>query len=90
MTSSAAGSLRSNARERTTLATICFINQKGGCGKSSTCFHLAGEFASLGLSVLLVDADPQGSLSQGYLGSLRVENLDAPATTAVALRRETS
>ena len=25
--------------------TICFINQKGGCGKSSTCFHLAGVLA---------------------------------------------
>jgi chromosome partitioning protein len=49
--------------------TLCFINQKGGCGKSSTCFHLAGCLAELGFEVLLVDADPQGSLSQAFFGS---------------------
>ena len=68
------------------MTTICFINQKGGCGKSSTCFHLAGEFARQGLHVLLVDADPQGSLSQGFWGSLRVENLDGCVTTAAMFR----
>lgn len=62
--------------------TLCLINQKGGCGKSSTCFHLAGAFAALGYSVLLVDADPQGSLSQGFLGSDTVENLPASETLA--------
>ena len=62
--------------------TICLINQKGGCGKSSTCFHLAGAFAAAGLRVLLVDADPQGSLSQGFLGSSTVELLPAERTLA--------
>ncbi len=62
--------------------TICFINQKGGCGKSSTCFHLAGQFARTGMNVLLVDADPQGSLSQGFFGSAAVENLPASETLA--------
>lgn len=62
--------------------TICLINQKGGCGKSSTCFHLAGAFALQGHRVLLVDADPQGSLSQGFLGSAIAENLPASATLA--------
>ena len=62
--------------------TLCLINQKGGCGKSSTCFHLAGAYAALGYSVLLVDADPQGSLSQGFLGSDFVEQLPAHETLA--------
>ncbi|TWU34896.1 ParA family protein [Novipirellula artificiosorum] len=62
--------------------TICLINQKGGCGKSSTCFHLAGSLAVTGLSVLLVDADPQGSLSQGFFGSEVVEQLPLCQTLA--------
>jgi len=61
---------------------LCLINQKGGCGKSSTCFHLAGAFTASGYSVLLIDADPQGSLSQGFLGSDLVENLPATETLA--------
>ena len=36
---------------------IVFLNQKGGCGKSSCCFHLGGFLSSLGLKTLLVDAD---------------------------------
>lgn len=64
------------------MTTICFLNQKGGCGKSSTCFHLAGSFAAAGCRVLLIDADPQGSLSQGFFGSAAVENLPLHETTA--------
>ena len=66
---------------------ICLINQKGGCGKSSSCFHLAGHFAQTGWRVLLVDTDPQGSLSQGLLGSEFVESLE-PQETLAALFRE--
>jgi len=62
--------------------TICLINQKGGCGKSSTCFHLAGAYANDGRRVLLVDADPQGSLSQGFFGSGLVECLERQETLA--------
>src|ERR1022692_4430218 len=62
--------------------TICFINQKGGCGKSSSCFHLAGHFANIGMRVLVIDADPQGSLSQGFFGSATIENLPATETLA--------
>lgn len=64
--------------------TLCLINQKGGCGKSSTCFHLAGAYAASGRSVLLIDADPQGSLSRGFFGAERVEGLQ-PAETLAAL-----
>ena len=63
--------------------TFCLINQKGGCGKSSTCFHLAGAFSKLGMSVLLLDMDPQGSLSQGFLGSEVVESLTSRETMAM-------
>ncbi|QEG01481.1 MinD/ParA/CobQ/CobA-like protein [Stieleria maiorica] len=68
--------------------TLCMINQKGGCGKSSTCFHLAGAFAASGCSVLLIDADPQGSLSQGFFGSEVIENLPAGRTLAALFDEE--
>ena len=68
--------------------TFCLINQKGGCGKSSTCFHLAGAFADLGLEVLLVDMDPQGSLSQGFLGSETVEALAIHQTIAALFEED--
>ena len=68
--------------------TICFINQKGGCGKSSSCFHLAGHFATRGLRVLVIDADPQGSLSQGFFGSAAVESLSPRETLAAVFAEE--
>ena len=49
----------------------------------STCFHLAGAFAELGLEVLLLDMDPQGSLSQGFFGSEVVESLRRKQTMAM-------
>src|ERR1700756_525706 len=67
---------------------ICFINQKGGCGISSCCFHLGGEFAAAGQRVLLVDADPQGSLSQGFLGPALIELLSVQETLAACFADE--
>src|SRR5437763_12967726 len=74
--------LPSAARVPMQTTTICFINQTGGCGKSSSCFHLAGHFAIRGMRVLVIDADPQGSLSQGFFGSAIIENLPARGTLA--------
>ena len=48
------------------MPTILILNQKGGVGKTSTCHHLAGTFAQDGRRVLLVDTDPQASLTQGF------------------------
>ncbi|WP_422931884.1 ParA family protein [Singulisphaera sp. PoT] len=50
------------------MRTIAFLNKKGGVGKTSTCHHLSGTLARKGLRILLVDADPQASLTQGLLG----------------------
>lgn len=62
--------------------TVCFINQKGGCGKSSSTYHLGGALAVKGMNTLLVDCDPQGSLSQAFFGSAAVETLSARETLA--------
>ena len=40
---------------------IALLNQKGGVGKTTLATHIAGELASQGQSVILLDADPQGS-----------------------------
>lgn len=43
------------------MAIIAFAGQKGGSGKSTAAIAFAAECIERGLSVLLVDADPQGT-----------------------------
>ena len=47
---------------------IAIANQKGGTGKTSTTVHLGAALVRAGLHVLLVDLDPQASLTEYFLG----------------------
>lgn len=49
-------------------AVVSLLNQKGGVGKTSSCHHLSGALSAGGKRVLLVDNDPQASLTQGFFG----------------------
>jgi chromosome partitioning protein len=67
------------------MTTIAAVNLKGGVGKTSLVLHLAGALAQLGRRVLAVDADPQASLTAGFLGIEEARALGPAMTVAAVL-----
>ncbi len=55
-----------------TTKTICFANNKGGSGKSTTCSNIGYALAQQGKRVLMVDGDMQLNLSLSFLSEERV------------------
>lgn len=64
---------------------ISVSNQKGGVGKSVSCVNLGIGLAKQGYKVLLIDADPQGSLtiSLGFPEPDKMENTLANLMTCI-------
>lgn len=60
------------------MKTLALVNQKGGCGKTTTAVNLAGALAARGERVLLVDLDPQAHATMAL--SVAVE----PGETSIA------
>jgi len=49
-------------------AIIVFSNQKGGVGKTTLTLNIGYELSKMGHKVILIDLDPQASLSKNLLG----------------------
>ena len=71
------------------MKTIVFMNQKGGVGKTTTCFHFAAYLKKLGKRVLCVDLDAQGSLSFCMGATTEGENTVFEFLTGAATFEET-
>lgn len=54
--------------------TICFANNKGGSGKSTTCCNIGFELSKMGYRVLLIDGDMQMNLSLSIFSEDEVLN----------------
>lgn len=69
------------------MQVIAFVNQKGGVAKTTSCLNIGAALAIEGKSVLLVDLDPQGSLTK----CVGIRDLDQQdATTYEVLKGEAS
>ncbi len=61
---------------------ICFANQKGGVGKTSTCVNLCAAIREKKRRILLIDADPQGNATTG----MGVDKHSAPSLYDAVIR----
>lgn len=70
------------------MRTIAIINQKGGCGKTTTAINLAAAMAERNLRTLLIDLDPQSHCAAGLAAPETKFDLDvSDALLAGAERR---
>ena len=71
--------------------TICFTNNKGGSGKSTTCSNVGAAMAQAGKKVLLVDGDMQLNLSLSFFSEdevLRMAESDKNLYHAVLRQKD--
>lgn len=62
---------------------VAFINGKGGCGKTTSIFHVAGVLSKMGEKVLVIDFDKQRNTTT----TLLMNNENQPTKTALDFLR---
>lgn len=62
---------------------VAFVNGKGGCGKSTSIFHVSGVLSKMGEKVLVIDFDKQGNSTT----TLLMNNENQPTKTALDFLR---
>ena len=70
------------------MKTLCFVNQKGGVGKTTSCLNTGAALARKGKRVLLIDLDAQGSLTKSA-GIMQLP-ADAPTISEVLSSKSTA